>query len=64
MNTLSKRMREECCGTCCDKVDISQQIALLERQRNAIAREAIEKLLNDWPLDMDLTTWLNQEYPI
>lgn len=64
MNTLSKRMREECCGTCCDKVDISQQIATLERQRNAIAREAIEKLLNDWPLDMDLTAWLNQEYPI
>lgn len=64
MNTLSKRMREECCGTCCDKVDISQQIALLERQRNAIAREAIKKLLNDWPLNMDLTAWLNQEYPM
>jgi len=57
-------MREECCGTCCDKVDISQQIAQLERQRNVIAREAINKLMNQWPIGMKLEAWLNQEYPI
>lgn len=64
MNTLSKRMRDECCGTCCDKVDISQQIALFERQRNAIAREAIEKLLRETRPDTVLTVWLDNEYPI
>jgi len=57
-------MRDECCGTCCDKVDISQQIAQLERQRNAIAREAIDKLLQECGPNMVLSVWLDNEYPI